>query len=160
MSRKCKYLKCTFLIHLTPGMGSPPELTFATQSEIDRLRNDLNSLKLSDAPDQTRGRGPHSRSVRAGRSRERSAGRNLYRNDRPPKNDHYTRSPYRNDRAPHYRHNDRRTIICNYCLIPGHVWRQCRKWRDIAHQQQQYFHHDQQQQQQAYYNRPQPQVFR
>ena len=160
----------------TDDHSTTKELTFATQSEIDRLRDDLNSLKLNDAPDQTRGRtrhrgrGPHSRSVSAGRSHERSAGRSPYRNDRPPNKDHYTRSPYRNDRAPNYRHNDRRAIICNYCFIPGHVWRQCRKrQRDIETRghQQQYYHHDQQQQQhqqyyhheqqqqQTYYNRPQ-----
>ncbi|XP_071501180.1 uncharacterized protein [Diadema antillarum] len=156
------------------------DLTFATQSEIDRLKDDLNSLKL-DTLDQTRGRTrdrgrgpPHSRSSSRGRKREHSAGRSPYRSDRQYTNNRHrshTRSPHPNDRVPHYtRRNDRRSIICDYCLIPGHVWRQCRKrLRDIdmraqqQQQQQQHYYHSQHQHQQHYdqqpYYGPRPQDF-
>ena len=98
------------------------ELTFSAQSEIEDLREQITSLKMTN---DDRGRDRHRRSpTPRRRNTERSTSRNRRQDQSRDKSyDRRGRSPYRNDD----RRNRRPRLICDYCQIPGHVWRECRK---------------------------------
>ena len=165
------------------------DLTFSAQSEIDDLREKINSLKVTDTSDNTRGRTQTRRPATprptnnhsASRDRDHSRGRYDRRQDqsRDRHDRHRDLSYDRRGRSPYRNNTDRRDrrprpqLLCHYCHIPGHVWRECRKrHRDMTrppppppaphsyHDYGQY--HPQQQQQQQQLPRPhmyQPQDF-
>ncbi|XP_041466797.1 uncharacterized protein LOC121417233 [Lytechinus variegatus] len=115
------------------------ELSFSAQEEIDQLKEQIHYLNLKT--DRDNDKRPKSPTQRPPTPRQRSASRSASRsvsserrrdisNDRRDdrRNDMQNRrgrSPYRSDgrtnRPP------TRRLTCNYCGIPGHIWRECRK---------------------------------
>nr|XP_054764473.1 uncharacterized protein LOC129271135 [Lytechinus pictus] len=113
------------------------ELTFSAQAEIDLLREEINSMKITDTPnnDRDRGRAPNRRSPTPRRNNlNRSSDRSFSQRRQELSRDQYRDYQYhdtRRGKSP-YRHNrdftDRRPrLTCDYCRIPGHVWRECRR---------------------------------
>ena len=152
------------------------DLTFSAQSEIDDLREQINSLKVTHTSDDTRGRIQTRRPATPRPSNSRSASRDRDRRhdhsrdrQRDTSYDRRGRSPYRHDNRDR-RPRSRPRLTCYYCNIPGHIYRECRKrLRDAArapppqpydhrpayNPYQQHHHHHQRQQQQQQYQAPQ-----
>ena len=161
-----------FDLNKTSRPTTTKEVTFVTQDELNRLSEEVSSLKMTnkhhDRQDsQSRGRSrerrPHT--PRFDRSATRSSSRNG--RDNQYTTDRHGRSPYRYDNRhdrPRQRQQSRsRTIICDYCRIPGHVWRDCRKrQRDMrrlpppSHQPPYYDYGKEYQSRQNYYQPPPP----
>ena len=118
------------------------DLTFSAQSEIDDLREQINSLKVTNTSDSTRGRSqtrrpatpPPTNSRSASRDRDHSRGRYDRRQDQSrDRHDRHRDPSYDRGRSPYRNNTDRRDrqprprLLCHYCHIPGHFWRECRK---------------------------------
>lgn len=129
--------KAQLFLELKTNPTKTKELTFSAQSEIDDIREQINSLKMTTMTDDNRhdrGRDQRRRPStprqtstdrNASRDRHRDQSRDRYHNDRRG------RSPYRHDDRQNRRQQSRprlpARLICNYCQIPGHIWRDCRK---------------------------------
>ncbi|XP_063965553.1 uncharacterized protein LOC135156639 [Lytechinus pictus] len=115
--------KAQCFLDLNDCSATRTEVSFSTQDEILQLRDEIHSLKIQrdDRRNRPRSRDRTWRSGSRSRERSTSAGR----------------SPYRTDNRPSQRPNhDKRRTICDYCLIPGHVWRACRiRQRDMEERQ-------------------------
>ena len=110
------------------------EVTFSAQTdEINKLREEIAAIKVDASKFRGRSRERNSRSP--GRRQDRSSSDGRSRN----------RSPYFRDNTSNSRqHRPRRKIICDYCLIPGHKWRDCRKrQRDLSSRKGNTAHNDQ-----------------
>ena len=118
-----KRAQCFMDLETESDSGHTRGVVFTAQTEeINSLKEEIAALKLSNQHDQrqrshSRGRSPN----RHDRSAPRSRWPSYSANNRDRRDDSRGRSPYRQQSQ------QRRKPICDYCLIPGHVWRQCRK---------------------------------
>ena len=118
-------------LDLDVDTSSQREVTFSAQTdEINKLREEIAAIKVEA-----------SRNVR-GRSRERhsrSPGRRW--NSRSTSSDgrKQNHSPFSRNKASYRtdssrnQYNPKPKIVCDYCLIPGHKWRDCRKRQRDLH---------------------------
>ena len=120
------------------------EVTFATQGDLDRLTEEISSLKLTRHDDKvnpdnrysrhSRPPNPHrstsrTRSTSRDRPRDTSRGRDTHRHDRT----------YCTDRSNSRGRDRQPRPKCYHCGIAGHMWRQCRKrLRDLEYASRQY----------------------
>lgn len=121
--------KAQQFLDLDKGGNPNKEVAFINQdaqSEIHALREEIKSLKLQN-------------SVQRGRSPHRESGRGRFDSSRSQSRDKRSGSRRRSaSRASQNRNQSHRKIICDYCLIPGHAWRVCRKrQRDLQRKQNQ-----------------------
>ena len=146
------------------------ELTFSAQAEIDNLRDQITSLKVTNSQDndKDRGRTRHRRPSTPTRTSRSASNDHDHQSHRSDRNHDRNRDPSLNRRgmSPHRRDNSytgqrpRPRLTCDYCHIPGHVWRHCRRRLNDAEQQQQQQYRQQQQhpyQQNNNYRPPQQQ---
>jgi hypothetical protein len=111
-------------LDLDVDTSSQREVTFSAQTdEINKLREEIAAIKVETSRnDRSRSHERHSRSPgRRWSSRSTSS-------DRRKRNDNQfsrNQDSYRSNSRSRYKPKPR--IICDYCLIPGHKWRDCRK---------------------------------